>query len=476
MRTCSQLGKLSLGGARFAARWFVISLVVTMLVASSARAEDRDSAVVGKITFLNRKAVDAYQHLEFETAMRLLNEALDLSERSGLTMHPIRARTFVTMGIVTLGGMKQRDQAVKYFRKALQIQPEVRLSSGLANPEIQAAFDEAIATLSSGSSDELTPEKALVHTPVQVAQGGQAVPITVMPDKDLGASAIVLRYRAGNAATFTDVPMQKNGMGAYEGAIPASATSGDQVVYFIEARRSDGSVIVKRGTAADPIVVNVVAAAPVAAAPTTPTSPAPAPDMAGRFYISILGGTGVGYARGTGEVTRNAVTSPGLVWTRAAQLAPEVGYFVTSRLSLGVQARLQLVSGATDYHVPMPVGDECGSDHVCSPFKGAFAALLKASWRLADPSSDVQPYVAFSAGGGYIRHVTDVTAPPTCGSTGTQACKDTVAGGAVLFGPAVGLQYKLADFAALVAELNALVGAPNFTVNADLNIGVAFQL
>ena len=37
--------------------------------------------MIGKITLLNRKAVDAYQHLEFETAQRILNEALDQSER-----------------------------------------------------------------------------------------------------------------------------------------------------------------------------------------------------------------------------------------------------------------------------------------------------------------------------------------------------------------------------------------------------------
>ena len=142
-----------------------------MLLPRPVQAEDRDSATVGKITLLNRKAVDAYQHLEFETAVRLLNEALEVSERAGLTQHPIRARTFVTLGIVTLGGFKQRDQAVKYFRKALQIQPEVRLSAGLANPEIQAAFDEAVAGLASGASDELPPEKALVHEPVQRRTG-----------------------------------------------------------------------------------------------------------------------------------------------------------------------------------------------------------------------------------------------------------------------------------------------------------------
>ena len=234
------------------ARWLVVGALAVMLLPRPVQAEDRDSATVGKITLLNRKAVDAYQHLEFETAVKLLNEALDVSERAGLTLHPIRARTFVTLGIVTLGGYKQRDQAIKYFHKALQIQPEVRLSPGLANPEIQAAFDEAIASLANGANDELPPDRALVHEPVHVGQVGRPVPITVLPDKDLGASAIVLRYRAETAPAFADLPLQKRQSGAFEAAIPASATTGQQVVYFIEARRADGSVIVRRGSPAGP--------------------------------------------------------------------------------------------------------------------------------------------------------------------------------------------------------------------------------
>jgi tetratricopeptide (TPR) repeat protein len=290
-----------------------------MLLPRPVKAEDRDSATVGKITLLNRKAVDAYQHLEFETAVKLLNEALDVSERAGLTLHPIRARTFVTLGIVTLGGFKQRDQAIKYFHKALQIQPEVRLSAGLANPEIQAAFDEAISSL--GANDELSPEKALVHEPVHVGQVGRPVPITVLPDKDLGASALVLRYRAASASGFSDLALQKGPTGAFEAAIPASATTGQQVVYFIEARRADGSVIVRRGSAADPMVVALVEATKPAAVTAQPTPAKASP----RFYFALLGGTGVGTVSGTGEETQNSVTSSGIAWTRAGQLAPEIG-------------------------------------------------------------------------------------------------------------------------------------------------------
>src|SRR4029453_14801842 len=89
-------------GARVCATLSIAGvLLAATLVTRPALADERE---VGKITLLNRKALEAYQHLEFETAMRLLNEALDQSERAGLTQHPIRARTFVTLGIVSLGG------------------------------------------------------------------------------------------------------------------------------------------------------------------------------------------------------------------------------------------------------------------------------------------------------------------------------------------------------------------------------------
>ena len=454
---------------------FAVALA-TMLAASPAQAQERDSAAVGKITLLNRKAVDAYQHLEFEAAMKILNEALEQADRAGLTQHPIRARTFVTLGIVSLGGFKQRDQAVKYFRKALQIQPEVRLSPGLANPEIQAAFDEAIAALGSGT--DLPAEKALVHEPVRIGQAVKPVPIAAMPDKDLDASAVVLRYRAPNTYTFTDVPMKKNASGAFEASIPASATGGDQVLYFIEARRANGTVIVARGSAAEPLVVALAsptATTKTTAATATATASGARSASDSRLFFALLGGAGLGWVSGAGEATRNNVVSSGVDWTPTGQLAPELGYFVTPRFMLGVQGRLQLVRGATPYHVPNADPNECGPDNTCSPATGALAALAKATFFLAEGGSAFQPYLSLSAGGGVIRHVSKVGGVATCGS-GTEVCKDTVAGGPVLFGPGVGFRYGVSDTVGIVAEIGALVGAPNFTANADMNIGVAFQL
>jgi hypothetical protein len=461
---------LSTSALRFAPRILASAVLASMLAAAPARANDRDSAVVGKITLLNRKALDAYQQLEFDSAVRTLNEALDLSERAGLTLHPIRARTYVTLGIVTLAGVKQRALALSYFRKALQIQPEIRLSPALANPEIQAAFDEAIAQLASAPSDELPADKALVHEAVRSAQGMRPVRITVVPDKDLGARALVLRYRAATATAFTDVQMEKQPGGTFVAAIPAEATAGPQVVYFIEARRADGGVLTTRGSAADPIVVVLAAPPPVSADARPPAG------GAHRLFFAVLGGTGFGVSRGNGEETRAAVTSSGVGWTRVGHLAPEIGYLVARHLMLGVQARLQMVTGATEYHPPGAQPGECGGDGVCSPFTGAFAGLLKATWLLAGPEAAFAPYLSLSAGVGTIRHVSRVGAPATCGTSQNQACLDTVPGGPALFGPGIGFRYQVGSNVGIVAEIGGLMGLPDFTANADVNVGVSFQL
>jgi hypothetical protein len=452
-------------------------LLVFLAVAGAgvaARADDGASAMIGKITLLNRQAIDAYQRLDFDAAVRILNEALELSDQPSLRQHSIRARTYITLGIVNLGGLKQREAALRDFRKALQIQPEIRISPGLANPEIQGAFDEAIASLATGGGgEELPPERALVHAPVTSSPAGQPVPITVTADKDLEASAIVLRYRPAGATVFSDVPMERGPTGAYEAAIPAAATDGPQVAYLIEARRADGGVMASRGSAASPLLVTLVAPTPSPVAAARDEAPR---EPGRRLYFAILGGTGAGVVSGTGEETRGSVSSSTIDWARAGHLAPEIGWFVTPRLLIGLQARLQLVTGAKEYHPPNPQAGECGSDATCSPFTGAFAGLAKLSWFLTRPGSAFQPYLSFSAGGGMIRHVSQVVAPATCGPNSNETCLDTVAGGPVLFGPGFGFQLRLSSAVGIVGELVGLVGAPDFTANVDLNVGVAFQL
>src|SRR5882724_9102123 len=164
-------------GVALAVSSISMPLVLTAVSRDARAATGDENAAIGKITLLNRQAIEEYRKLNFDEAQRLLDQALDLAAGAGLTQHPVRARTYVTLGVVTAGGLKRRDVAVRLFRKALQIQPEIQLSAELATPEVEAAFDEAVRGLASEPRVERLPSELLVHEPVTA--GTRADPITI---------------------------------------------------------------------------------------------------------------------------------------------------------------------------------------------------------------------------------------------------------------------------------------------------------
>ena len=123
--------------------------LLTVAVPGIAAAAD-DAAAVKKVTNLNMKALDAYNKQDYETARALLKEALELCASAGLDKHAIRARTHIHFGVVAIVGFKQREVGLKQFRKALEVQPDIKLTKQLATPELQDAFEEAVLASNDG--------------------------------------------------------------------------------------------------------------------------------------------------------------------------------------------------------------------------------------------------------------------------------------------------------------------------------------
>src|SRR3982750_2106500 len=127
---------------------FVLGAVVvgvqmaTAAVVSAAPAGD--PAAVAKVTNLNKKALEAYNQQDYDTARDLLKQALETCSSAGLDQHPITARTHVHFGVVAIVGFKQREVGLKQFRKALEIEPDIKLTKSLVTPELQDAFEEAV--------------------------------------------------------------------------------------------------------------------------------------------------------------------------------------------------------------------------------------------------------------------------------------------------------------------------------------------
>jgi hypothetical protein len=119
-------------------------VAVIALAPATVAAAKNDQAAVDKVTGLNKKALDAYGKQDFDAARALLKEALEVCASAGLDTHPITARTHIHFGVVAIAGFKQRQVGIKQFRKALDIQPDIKLTKSLVTPDLQDAFEEAV--------------------------------------------------------------------------------------------------------------------------------------------------------------------------------------------------------------------------------------------------------------------------------------------------------------------------------------------
>lgn len=475
----------------------VLVAVWLFLAASAARAQE-DPVAIEKITTLNKKALDAYNNLDFEDARKLLKQALDLCSSSGLDKHPIKARTHIHMGVVLIA-TKQQDLGVKQFRKALEIQSDIQVTKALANPEILQAFEEARAGSAAGGggadtgsgdagggdaggTQEAPP--GISHFPVTRGKKGRPIAISVTVSPNLtGYAKVVLAYRAEGAEEFLARDMRRAG-NRFVGEIPADATDGNLVQYYVDAEAEDETAVASAGSEERPFVVSLGGGG------GDDDEEDDEDDDGRKFWVSVLGGSGIGYATGNGEVNADNKVNAGFAPSSAVQLVPEVGYFVTPAFRISLQFRYQIVSGTTPLNLksvqaaraaqtpPGPPIDinKCGPDMLCSTATGAAAVILRGSWFFG--SDTFRPYFSLAAGAGQIRHVVKFTSlmanmKGLCGTSGDQPCYDTVLSGPIFAGPGGGLMIAITPMFSAVIDVGTLLGFPKFTFHIDGNAGIA---
>jgi hypothetical protein len=384
---------------------FVLFLIFLM-IAAPGRAQSGDGDPVVKVTALNKKALEQYARGDFEAARELLKQALDLCNSAGLDKHPIRARTHIHFGIVSIVGFKQREIGIKHFRKALELQPEIKLTKTLVTPELRDAFEEASVPDSGGAG-----------TPATGDEGGAAPPAA----QETGAG--------GGATADADAAGRRRPLP------PPKAKSGK------DDDDEEGDDDDEEGPAY-------------------------------RFYISIAAGSGFGLASGSGTLNPNhKLQTSGFAPAQLGHITPEIGFFVSPRFLLSARLRVQYVSGLTGEPTS---GSECGADNYCTPSTIGFAGFLRGSYFFGSHSARF--FVAGEVGGGQILHAQVFPSDSNCGMAGAKTqCVDTLKGGPFLFGPALGLLYDFGKFAGVVASVATDVGVPKFTVNFDLNLGLALH-
>jgi hypothetical protein len=397
-------------------RWSLLApIFVTALAlgaAAPAHAAEPSPEVLGKVTKLNKRAIDAYQKQDYDTAKDLLKQALDICNGAHLEHHPITARTEIHIGVLLIGGLKQHDAGIKHFQKALSIQPDIQITKSLVTPDLQDAFEEAV--LGAGGAGGAAP-----------AAGG-----------DDGDNA------GGSARRAADDD---------QGGAGASDDNGDERP--APRRKAPKKPKKKRGDD-----------------DSGDDDKKDDDDLsgggykAGGFFLSLTLGSGYGIASGKGETTPAApvhnLSGAGFAATQLGQISPEIGYFIKPDLLLSVQGRYQIINGTN----PPP-----GATTPTS----AIAAFARATFFSGTESFHL--FFAVAAGAGYVRHAV-VFPDHGCGPQTNMTCVDTIKGGPLLVGPAVGFFYDLGSTVSFIAALNSQLGLPSFTANFDLNVGLGFRL
>jgi len=455
------------------------TLCALFLYTSSAAADD-NAAAVAKIGKANKKALHEYENLNFDQAQKILKDALDLASKADVKSDPVVAQTYVYLGVVTLTGFKQTDDAIELFRKAIQIQPDIKLDKALATPEIQQVFDQAAAA----ASPPATPQKAesanptsegLNHTPITRALRGSPVPVRVSTDSGLGAKKVVLTFKADGAEDFSSRTLKEDppGSGNWYGEIPSAATQGGLLEYYIEVLGDDDNVVAANGTGEHTLKVALVGPSQGSVAARRKPAPKAPPKAEGpSWYLGLGVGSGFGYTTGYGEVNNNdKINPPGFAPSSLGHIAPEIGYFVNRDFLLSLQLRFQYVSGATSYYAPTNTTPPVCGDNVCTPAWYALAGFARANFLFGE--GDFRPYITGTLGLGQIRHVAEFASITNCGPNRSSTCTDTVAAGPVFLGGGGGLLYNLTPSFGLTLGANLLVGFTTFTFHVDINAGIA---
>jgi len=144
----------------------IVSLVfVQLLLVAAARNAGAADAKEGmeKVKALSQSAAASYQDGDFEKTKSQLQEAISVAKETGIGSNRIMAQVYVLFGVLKINEHKDTDAGVRYFAKAIDISPAVKIPPTMATKAVKAAFAKAEdvdpATIGDLSEADVAPTK-----------------------------------------------------------------------------------------------------------------------------------------------------------------------------------------------------------------------------------------------------------------------------------------------------------------------------
>jgi len=233
------------------------------------------AAALAEIQTLTSEASAAFESYSYRKAQTKLERALVLAAEAGVARDPKLADVHVMLGVAAVAGSNDLYRGLHAFVQALRLNPAAGIPKKVATPQLAEMFAKAKQTvaqigkpptirLPQTAREGAAPGEAkggphkgatgLVHSSIDSAKRGYPIPVKVEAGVDIQANQVILFYRPAGTVQFTAVTMQKSGS-LFRIAIPAEATSGRYVHYYLEARDARGRLAASFGSARSPTVI-----------------------------------------------------------------------------------------------------------------------------------------------------------------------------------------------------------------------------
>ena len=239
-------------------------------------------AQLTQVLELNRQGMEAYTNLELEQAMSLLQEALQAAQVAGVEGSPL-ARTYINLGVVSIGGFQDNAQGLQHFVAALQADASVQLDPLTSSPDIQSVMTLAKNRVRDGGGAGSTaplpdssgvgptgdidlglapgselPPGTIPHRPVDEQLKQTAIPIFVEAPDDAPVGSVFVYYKAPGMRDFRRSEMRRM-PGGFGIELPCSEVHAPEVAYYLVGFGEDNSTpIGVAGSPEQPYLVRVV--------------------------------------------------------------------------------------------------------------------------------------------------------------------------------------------------------------------------
>jgi len=242
------------------ARFCELALLASfLLVARPASAAPKDA----KAEKAFKQAMeDDYLNTNFDDAEKKLNTAITECGSSGCSSR-VKARLYVALGTVLIGGKGKKDDGKQAFIDGLKLDANAAPDPDYITSDIKTIFEEAKKGGGSGPSSpgptNLSSE-GMSLIPIAAQKVNTPVPIYVTVDEDAAkkVASITLTY-TGTAGGKKEVELEKSGKG-FRINIPCGAVKKKGTLkYWVVAKDKKGKESLTIGSSGEPVTTEIAA-------------------------------------------------------------------------------------------------------------------------------------------------------------------------------------------------------------------------